>query len=218
MGSLVSDWYETKGNVDEMKRWESPKLKIWEQRVTERFPSNARVLDVGCGLGREAFVLSEMGFAITAIDISHEVINQVSALSHQKRYSIPFVQYDGYTLPFEAASFDIVVIWAQTFGLMYGDEHKRTFLSECRRVLSENGLLSFSGHDFCFLTENYGNCMKGRRFFPYADAGIYWEAFESRELRAYAENAGYSVMLCERGEIYEPDDGTVLHCLCRKEA
>lgn len=216
MVNMVSEWYETKKNVDEMKHWENPKLKKWEQRVTDYFPSNARILDVGCGLGREAFVLADMGFSVTGIDISHEVINQVSVLSTQKEYDIPFILYDGHVLPFEENSYDVIIIWAQTFGLMYGDEYKHKFLSECKRVLITDGLLSFSGHDYNFEIDNYNNCMKGRKFYPYANTEIYWETFESNELISFALNAEYKIILCEQGEIYKPEDGTVLHCLCRK--
>lgn len=216
MGNMVSEWYETKKNVDEMKHWKNPKLKKWEQRVTEYFPFNARILDVGCGLGREAFVLADMGFCVTGIDISHEVINQVSVLSTQKGYDIPFILYDGHMLPFEANSYDVVIIWAQTFGLMYGDEYKHKFLSECKRVLTTDGLLSFSGHDYNFEIDNYSNCMKGRRFYPYANTEVYWETFESNELISFALDVEYKIILCEQGEIYKPEDGTVLHCLCRK--
>ena len=58
--------------------------------------------------------------------------------------------------------------------------------------------------------------MKDRRFYPYADTELYWETFETSELAKFAEDAGYTVLLCEKGEIYKPEDGTILHCLCRK--
>lgn len=77
-------------------------------------------------------------------------------------------------------------------------------------------MLSFSSHDYNFLFENYVNCMEGRKFFPYANAEIYWETYEPSELNTFAKNAGYEVILCEKGEIYKPEDGTVLHCLCKK--
>lgn len=217
MSNIVSQWYETKENVDEMKHWEKPKLKKWEQRITEFFPAKAKILDVGCGLGREAFVLSDMGFSVTGIDISKEVIRQVNILSEQKGYDIPFYEYDGHVLPFEAESFDAVVIWAQTFGLMYGNEYKHEFLSECKRVLKDGGLVSFSSHDYNFEIENYINCMEGRKFYPYANTEIYWETFEPGELISFAKNVGYDIILCEKGEIYKPEDGTVLHCLCKNQ-
>ena len=52
--------------------------------------------------------------------------------------------------------------------------------------------------------------------FPYANAGIYWETFEAPEIIRFADRAGLDIILCEKGKIYKPEDGTVLHCLCRK--
>lgn len=216
MNYVVNNWYETKKNVDEMLHWENSNLKKWEQYVTKFFPKNAKILDIGCGLGREAFVLSDMGFEVIGIDISKEVIHQVVSLSTQKGYDIEFSWYDGHVLPFEKTSFDVVIIWAQTFGLLYGDEYKQEFLLECKRVLKSNGLLSFSGHDYRFEMDHYENCMKERRFYPYADTELYWETFLPNELMSFAKNAGYTVLLCEKGDIYTPKDGTILHCLCKK--
>ena len=215
MNDLVAQWYENKENVNEMMRWSSG-LKEWEQFVISFFPSGARILDVGCGLGREAFALSDLGYDVVGIDISKEVISQVRRLSADKGYSIPFYECDGDHLPFPAESFDVVLIWAQTFGLLYGDECKKDYLLECRRVLSEDGLLSFSTHDYHFLKRNYPKCLIERKFYPYANADIYWEAFEATDLRHFAEQAGFHVILCEKGNIYKPEDGTILHCLCRK--
>lgn len=216
MNNIIKEWYETKKNVDEMMHWEKPKLKKWELMVSKLFPMKAKILDVGCGLGREAFVLSDMDFIVTGIDISHEVINQVKTLSSQKGYRIDFDWYDGHVLPFEDNSFDVIVIWAQTFGLLYGDEYKHEFLTECKRVLKDDGLLSFSGHDYRYEMDNYKNYMKNRKFYPYADTELYWETFETSDLIKYAKDTGYTILLCEKGEIYKPEDGTILHCLCRK--
>ncbi|WP_310604582.1 class I SAM-dependent methyltransferase [Anaerosporobacter sp.] len=217
MSYIVKAWYETKENVNEMIQWERPNLKKWELAVTRFFPKNAKLLDIGCGLGREAFVLSDMGFKVVGIDISQEVIQQVVALSAQKGYDMDFRLYDGHMLPFEADSFDVIIIWAQTFGLIYGDECKHDFLLECKRILTSDGLLSFSGHDYNFEMDNYKNCMKEGKFYPYADTELYWETFQPNDLISFAKNAGYTVILCEKGEIYTSEDGTIIHCLCRKE-
>lgn len=84
MGNIVNEWYETKKNVDEMVHWEKPKLKKWELAVTEFFPAEAKILDVGCGLGREAFVLSDMGYKVTGIDFLRKLLIQVVPFSVQK--------------------------------------------------------------------------------------------------------------------------------------
>lgn len=155
MSDVVREWYEDQKNVDEMLHWSKGILKKWEQGVATYFPETAKVLDVGCGMGREAFALNDMGFTVIGIDISEKVINQVTELSKQIGYSIPFSVYDGYTLPFEDNTFDVVIIWAQTFGIMHGNTYKVKFLHECRRILKKDGLLSFSGHDYKYVTKNY---------------------------------------------------------------
>ena len=215
MRSLVSQWYENKRNVEEMRGW-NPALKIWEREVIAHFPSGARLLDIGCGLGREAFPLADLGYDVVGVDISKEVVSQVTQLSAEKGYSIPFVVYDGKELPFPNDSFDVVLIWAQTFGLLYGEAFRRDYLVECRRILKTGGLFSFSAHDYDYLKTQYPNCLDGRKFYPYAGSEIYWEAFERSELTQVARQAGFDVILCEKGSIYKPEDGTVLHCLCMK--
>ncbi len=215
MGNLVLQWYEDKKNVDEMQNW-NPALKAWEQSVIRFFPSGAKILDVGCGLGREAFALSDLGFDVVGVDISKEVISQVKQLSADKGYRIPFYEYDGARLNFPPDSFDVVLIWAQTFGLLYGNEFRKDYLLECKRVLKKGGLCSFSTHDYRFLREHYPNCLDGQKFYPYADGEIYWEAFETADLKQFADQTGLDVILCEKGNIYKPEDGTILHCLCRK--
>ena len=111
----------------------------------------------------------------------------------------------------------MVLIWAQTFGLLYGEAFRQDYLKECRRVLKTGGLFSFSSHDYDYLKAQYPHCLDGRRFYPYAGSEIYWEAFEASELTRYACRAGFDVILCEKGSIYKPEDGTVLHCLCRNK-
>ena len=215
MNNTVAEWYEEKKNVDEMRNWNSA-LKEWERSVIRFFPPGAGILDIGCGLGREAFALSDLGYDVVGIDISKEVISQVKQLSAEKGYDILFQEYDGERLNYPDESFDVIIIWAQTFGLLYGNQFRKEYLSECKRVLKKGGLCSFSAHDYRFLTAHYQNCLDGRRFYPYAGSDIYWEAFEAADLIRFAELAGFDVILCEEGNIYKPEDGTILHCLCRK--
>ena len=73
MDDIVSQWYEDTKNVDEMQDW-NPALKEWEKTVAGHFPSGARILDIGCGLGREAFALHDLGFEVVGIDILHACI------------------------------------------------------------------------------------------------------------------------------------------------
>lgn len=142
MKNIVAEWYEEKKNVDEMRNWNSA-LKEWERSVISFFPPDARILDIGCGLGREAFALSDLGYNVVGIDISKEVISQVKQLSADKGYNISFQEYDGERLNFSAGSFDVIIIWAQTFGLLYGNKFRKDYLSECERVLKKRRVMQF---------------------------------------------------------------------------
>ncbi|WP_242879407.1 bifunctional 2-polyprenyl-6-hydroxyphenol methylase/3-demethylubiquinol 3-O-methyltransferase UbiG [Butyrivibrio sp. INlla16] len=70
MNDKVSKWYENTKNVDEMLDWR-PALKEWEKSVSKLFSPGSRILDIGCGLGREAFALHDLGFEVVGIDISN---------------------------------------------------------------------------------------------------------------------------------------------------
>jgi len=197
---LVREYYENKQNVTEMIHWFNGELKKWEQSVSEQFPPKAKILDVGCGLGREAYALFGMGFTIVGVDTSLEVIHQVTGMASNSGYPIRFLWYDGQKLPFEDGEFDVVIIWGQTFGLMYGDDFKKVFLKECSRVLKSGGLLSFSAYDYEYASEHCLQRTDGRKFYLYPGEKLYWEMFLPGELQMYAESAGFAVTECGRGE------------------
>lgn len=214
--NVVNEWYSQEKNIDEMPKGTDSRLKIWEEKVSAYFPKGSDVLDIGCGMGREAFALCDKGYKVTGIDISIPIIEKVKKQAEENGYEIPFFHYDGFEIPFKNEEFDVVIIWAQTFGLLYGDEYKFSFLKECHRVLKDGGVLSFSGHDYEYIKEHYLKYTDGRKFYPYANTELYWETFTIDELNEYAVKAGFTVITCGRGEIYRPEDGVVLHCVCRK--
>lgn len=165
------------------------------------FPIHARILVIGCGLGREAFALSDLGYDIVGIDISREVISQVKHISSERGYHIPFYEYDGEHLDFATDSFDVVLIWAQTFGLFYGSATKIRYLAECNRVLKKGGLLSFSGHAYTFLKEKYPDCLRERKFYSYVHGEIYRETFEPDDLMDFAKQDGMDVFCVKRKDL-----------------
>ena len=216
MNSIVSDWYEKKEHIDEMKGWNKGKLKIWEQQVTDRFPRGAKILDIGSGMGREAFTLYRQGFDVTGLEISKYAVEKSNEEALRADCKVKFYHYNGKNIPFEHETFDIVIIWNQTFGLLYGDDYKKSYICECKRVLKPRGLLSYSGHYLQYIMDNYNYCLDGTKFYPYKDQGIYWETFSLEELENYAKQAAFDVLMSGEGEIYVPEDGIVLHCLCNK--
>jgi ubiquinone/menaquinone biosynthesis C-methylase UbiE len=217
MNSIVADWYEKKEHVDEMIGWDKGKLKIWEQQVADCFPHGAKILDIGSGMGREAFTLYRQGFEVTGLDISKYAVDKANEDALKRDCKVKFYHYDGEHIPFEDGMYDIVVIWNQTFGLLYGDIYKENYIRECKRVLKPEGMLSYSGHSLQYISEHYKDYLEGNKFYPYKGRDIYWETFTLEELEKYASQASFKILRSGEGEIYKPEDGIILYCLTKKK-
>jgi ubiquinone/menaquinone biosynthesis C-methylase UbiE len=69
-------------------------------KIVTHFRAGARILELGAGTGQQAQELSNLGFAIDAIEIPS------SNYADTRRF--PIVEYDGLHIPFPDDSFDIV--------------------------------------------------------------------------------------------------------------
>ena len=68
-----------------------------------------RVLDVGTGTGRAAIVLAAAGAHVTGVDASPEMLRVARERASSRGVAVTFDAGDAHALPFEAASFDVVV-------------------------------------------------------------------------------------------------------------
>jgi SAM-dependent methyltransferase len=103
-----------------------------------------RVLDAGCGMGYGSAELSRVAASVVGLDISGEAV-----ASARECYALPrvtFLQGSCASLPFRAASFDLVV----AFEVIEHLKEWREFLAEARRVLAPGGqcLISTPNRDY----------------------------------------------------------------------
>ncbi|MEJ2246457.1 MAG: methyltransferase domain-containing protein [Acidobacteriota bacterium] len=84
----------------------APSQEIRE--VALHLPPAARVLDLGCGEGRNALFLAECGFKVTAVDISEAGIRKLDALAREKQFEISSEVADMRTYRFQGL-FDLIV-------------------------------------------------------------------------------------------------------------
>jgi 2-polyprenyl-3-methyl-5-hydroxy-6-metoxy-1,4-benzoquinol methylase len=54
-------------------------MSVLQQRFAELLPAGGRVLDAGCGSGRDAKAFAEMGFDVVAFDASAEMVKRARA-------------------------------------------------------------------------------------------------------------------------------------------
>jgi SAM-dependent methyltransferase len=105
------------------------------QRLDAR--AGERILDVATGTGWSARNAARTGAAVTAVDISAELLAEARELSSHLRPPIEFRRADAERLPFEDAAFDGVI---STFGVMFAFGQAQA-AAELARVCRPGGRL-----------------------------------------------------------------------------
>ena len=111
-----------------------------------------RVLDVGCGPGRHAHALAELGVVVHGIDISHRFVELARANAPA---GATFERVDARVMTF-AAEFDAVICLCQgAFGLMTADGHDATVLAGMARALKPGGRLALTAFSAYFVLKHW---------------------------------------------------------------
>ncbi|MEX3615572.1 class I SAM-dependent methyltransferase [Paenibacillus glucanolyticus] len=107
-------------------------------RMLKNYPiePNSRILEVGCGTGRTACHLSEMGYQVTAIDLNENMIKKARTRAEAMKMDVQFLQADVCELPFEDNQFDLIMAESVT---VFTNTSRS--LPEYYRVLDQGGVL-----------------------------------------------------------------------------
>lgn len=112
--------------------------------VARRFVgSGSRVLEVGCGYGRNLYALAHLDpDLVVGTDVSQSELVRAyarqKALPPERERRVVLAQQDSVRLPFRDGTFDFVVLW-QVLEHLFGPDLKRVIVSECVRVLKPGG-------------------------------------------------------------------------------
>lgn len=103
-----------------------------------------RVLELGCGQGRDCLFFASKGLGVTALDYSNVAVKDLLEKSKQKNIPVDARIYDGKKpLPFDDEVFDVV--YSHMFFSMKLDMNELQFVfQEVRRVLKNDGFHFFS--------------------------------------------------------------------------
>ncbi|MHB8104730.1 MAG: class I SAM-dependent methyltransferase [Dehalococcoidales bacterium] len=129
--------------------WSQVSEEYWSKVSDEFLPVALRwkelgkktALDVGCGRGRHSLFLAELGFDVTAQDISPEGIEQLEKEAKQRQLDgkIKTVVCDMLELPFANNSFDCVVGFHSIFHTDFAG--LKTVISKITDILKKSGRL-----------------------------------------------------------------------------
>lgn len=99
-----------------------------------------RVLDVACGTGNLAIPAAKSGADVTGIDIAPNLIEQAISRAEAEGVSAKFDVGDAEDLPYDDASFDVVMTM---FGAMFAPRPDVT-AAELKRVTKPGGLIAMA--------------------------------------------------------------------------
>ena len=117
-------------------------IYLFDQLLKNRFNPRMRVLDAGCGGGRNLIYFLRSGYAVSAVDQSGEALAHARALAATLAPHLPPGNFRVETverMSFAGASFDVVISSA-VLHFARDEEHWRSMVWEMWRVLKRDGI------------------------------------------------------------------------------
>jgi ArsR family transcriptional regulator len=168
------------GDWDELRALHSPDAEV-EERLRQALALDQRelgvLLDIGTGTGRMAEIFANDTARVVALDRNLEMLRVARArLQHLPASRIELVQGDFADLPFEAASFDTVLL----HHVLHFAPEPAEALAEAARVTRSGGriaIVDFAAHDREELRSRYQHARLG---------------FSDRQMAGLLRAAGFS--------------------------
>jgi tellurite methyltransferase len=126
----LQDWF---GQID---------IYLFDQLLKGRFNSQMRVLDAGCGGGRNLIYFIRDGYDVCGVDESREAVKHVRSLTSALAPHLPTSNFrvePVESMSFADASFDVVISSA-VLHFARDEAHWRSMLEEMWRVLKPGGI------------------------------------------------------------------------------
>ncbi len=117
-------------------------IYLFDQILKGRFKQHSKILDVGCGSGRNLVYFLKNGFEVHGVDQNQLSIEQVRALANSLTPNISsdnFKICEAENLSFDDGSFDSVISSA-VLHFAKDEEHFNAMFDELWRVLKSGGL------------------------------------------------------------------------------
>lgn len=148
-------------------------MSLWRDKFKAYLPEGGRVLDAGCGSGRDSLAFKKDGYSVVAFDASSEMCRMASELIGQEVLQLRFDQ-----ITFEN-EFD--GIWACASLLHVPNEELPVTLEKLHKAMKPQGTL--------YVSFKYGEGTKQRGDRVFSD-------FTETSVKALLENAGFDIVEC----------------------
>ena len=145
---------------------------------------HSRILDLGCGTGRNTAYFHEKGFSVVGVDFSSEMLR----IAREKYPNIDFREGDMRDVSFEEGSFDAVSLAYSLFHLEDQDAYK--MLGIVRSILTTEGFV------FLILQEGEGTVWTDE---PLKEGEkIFLNLYSENKIRNFLESIGFQIQYVRR--------------------
>ena len=156
--------------TEQRKKWRD----CLQAEIARQFPgiaaSQLHILEVGTGPGFFAILLCELGYEVTAIDLTPAMLEEAKRNAGSMSGSIRFMEMNAEALDFEDASFDVVISRNLTWNLPHPD----TAYAEWVRVLRPGGLLlNFDANWYAYLFDEKAQAAYDQDRINSAERGVW---------------------------------------------
>ena len=140
------------------------------RQFPDRAPETLRVLEVGTGPGFFAILLCELGYDVTAIDLTPAMLEEAKKNAGELAGEICWMEMNAEALNFADESFDVVVSRNLTWNL----PHPERAYAEWTRVLKPGGLLlNFDANWYAYLFDDEAQAAYDRDRVNSAERGVW---------------------------------------------
>ncbi len=149
MTKTLKEHVITKFSLKATQEWYVKKAEsgLWgsEEIMTRKyFKPKSTILDIGCGTGRTTIHLHKLGYKVTGIDITPEMINNAKVIAKLKKLKIKYEIGDATDLIYKKFSFDNALFSFNGWTQIPGGKNRLKALSEIYRVLKPDGHFIFT--------------------------------------------------------------------------
>ena len=157
-------------------------MSLWRDKFEKYVTSGGRILDAGCGSGRDSRAFKQHGYSVVAFDASSEMCRMASELIGQEVWQMRF----------DEISFDEEFdgIWACASLLHVSGEDLPEIIAKLHKALVQNSTL--------YVSFKYGDGFKQRGDRTFTD-------FTEKSVNLLLCNAGFEILECGVTSDIRPD-------------
>lgn len=156
---IKSDWWKRTFTPEYFTSYEEDLSDAHTNQQVEFVINNAglkktdKILDIGCGLGRHALQLAKIGYDVTGLDQSSNLIHIARTSALKEKIRVKFIKGDMRKLPF-TDQFDVILSLFTTLGY-FSYEDNKAVIREMARILKPDGRLIIDLYDYQRVVDKY---------------------------------------------------------------